>query len=1799
MKKMKHAISFVALVLMMVSMFSVCVFPAAAADEEYSILFSRARIVDPTWAGKVEGDPITVSFQGKDVAMTFDADWHFASYDEAWAYVETNRIADPVILLNAGEYSQPIEIKGAVTLLGSNAGIDPNEKSADKNTAWSLSADRSFVDASKETIFKNNIKIRASVGADTVVLDGLAFVDGGAILDHERDSSSSEFTVKNSIFNNAGNASSYYYGMYLRTDGHKRNLNLQNLYITGQNHISLTAENSNTPIVGFISPYFVELHADNIAYVENKAGFIAASWFADGVSPIVKVENSCFYNANASTPVGHIISIDNAYSNFDFNYVPAPSATNPLGSAKVPCFKNIEIGKDVNKRPNSMLELKDNIFYNASAKTNAYDPSVKGGVIHFQFVNSNSAVNMQGNYFYGSDGTSFMDSEFLLNSYLSDQTSCMHIRNNWFIGAYKVPDLTGSHADTYIDLTDNYFGRTNGEVVNFPVFTAEKAQRLIRTEFWVDMDLTVKNTGWNMTTADWSLAWVDNSTYDVELYMYTDGNVAAALPIKFLPQHSGLSVQLYKTAAKDEDGIPMSVSDPINKIDQSLLSQNVYEITTLYAKVTDPNNPYFAPIYTISVRNCGDLAYMPDFNSAFPGYLMAHPAAERLANGTFMPYRWNGGIYKMTVGKNLFSTAEEAIAYGYKQGQAIPTVCLPSGIYEDELVLPGSCTILGEKHGVNPNAKPYEYLTQDKFNSSEWTLSADRSILGEETIFYAPIRVAEGADDYVITVDGIMMGEGCSYVDDYARNADNITILKNLYALNAVGGYDRNGSANLYLFNFYKAYGPLTDHCSLYMYDCRVDGLDGEYLFGPYYEKLVVDGLFYARGRNKSYFFNNMQSRDIPDPYYSITNSYICDNAHTSNASTYTFTTRDDQGSQAVKENIIYLLDGNVFNNGFQTGYAAMQYWWPGTNMSVNLTNNTFYNTSNASFIAQTAGGIRYKGNCPTSDCSNILIIKGNRFIEMNRVPMTNGTGTGTNFDWSGNYWSTGINAGGVTPENINVIQPNESTGTYTYEECVRFTIDYTYADWDMKIRQYAADYTGEKILPETKASLSFSKGPYGTGTFSNEQVGGVQMPVYRDSGVSYEVNEYAGPAIVGEYDTVKYYTNAACTNEVAALNLTGTSNEFYGAVLPYGVTDVNADGVIKFKVIIGREVCTDADLLYFSNGVIDQANKSVFTETGVSVLNLSSVVTTLSPGATGKFYSDAACNSTVSMVRFSGGATQNTVYYKVVSSDGQSNVYTVNVHKSSVGTKGAVASIGGMTYLGNNVYQANVDTGVNKVTFTPEVYNNSTLAITNGSFGLTPDKGVYTLNMGNADQVTLKMVATSQDGKDSNTYTLKFIRKDDTSKVEILGIKGAAASSTGFGMSLGMNRVVDEIVVDVTPGATYAVYEDSACTKKLADGPFILNSESKIVYIKATAADGITSKIVRLTIYTSLMNYNAPIIKGKYGNTEKEALYVNKTDYELDLPAGVASVTLSSTFKIPVKDAEGKDITVQPKTGGEVKFYADPQLKVEIDAKSAIVLSQKITKVYYSMSQATYNITAKTNPNDKKPIVMEGNINERTGMITITSDRGSVSYSDKNAIPDWVTTYVNYLNNEKHGIFMGDQNKKLNASSNITRNEIATVATRVMGLDVAKYANVELNFADTVDAWALPYVRAAVGSGMINGVLDGTTGKTYFNGASNATREQVMKILVCVCMINEGISEDAAEYYKGHKNHVDMVYNEFDFVDEAKVSEWAVPYIHLAVGKYKLVGGSLDNGKLYLNPLKNVTRAEVIKMVACYMGHE
>lgn len=116
---------------------------------------------------------------------------------------------------------------------------------------------------------------------------------------------------------------------------------------------------------------------------------------------------------------------------------------------------------------------------------------------------------------------------------------------------------------------------------------------------------------------------------------------------------------------------------------------------------------------------------------------------------------------------------------------------------------------------------------------------------------------------------------------------------------------------------------------------------------------------------------------------------------------------------------------------------------------------------------------------------------------------------------------------------------------------------------------------------------------------------------------------------------------------------------------------------------------------------------------------------------------------------------------------------------------------------------------------------------------------------------------------------------------------------------------------------------------------------------------------------------------------------------------------------------------------------------------------------------------------------------------LTATSDDSKFVDCTAN---DWYTEFVNAV--AEAGYVNGKDDANFGANDPISRQEICTILGRILGVEDAG----ELNFtdADSIADWAQAAVAALVEMGVVNGYEDGT-----FNGAANATRAEVAKMLV------------------------------------------------------------------------------------------
>lgn len=160
------------------------------------------------------------------------------------------------------------------------------------------------------------------------------------------------------------------------------------------------------------------------------------------------------------------------------------------------------------------------------------------------------------------------------------------------------------------------------------------------------------------------------------------------------------------------------------------------------------------------------------------------------------------------------------------------------------------------------------------------------------------------------------------------------------------------------------------------------------------------------------------------------------------------------------------------------------------------------------------------------------------------------------------------------------------------------------------------------------------------------------------------------------------------------------------------------------------------------------------------------------------------------------------------------------------------------------------------------------------------------------------------------------------------------------------------------------------------------------------------------------------------------------------------------------------------------------------------------------------------------------------------------------------------------------------NPSRNITRQEFAVMLARFYNVDLAEYEDFSLELADADDiaAWALPYVKAIIGSGIMRG-RDGGDGKTYFAPNDNISRTEAMFVF------GQQLDESSRQE-KDVKPMLDVILeygNPLDnFSDSSSVATWAENYVGVCIGE-GIVSGYDDNT---IRGDNFITRAEAAVML-------
>lgn len=138
----------------------------------------------------------------------------------------------------------------------------------------------------------------------------------------------------------------------------------------------------------------------------------------------------------------------------------------------------------------------------------------------------------------------------------------------------------------------------------------------------------------------------------------------------------------------------------------------------------------------------------------------------------------------------------------------------------------------------------------------------------------------------------------------------------------------------------------------------------------------------------------------------------------------------------------------------------------------------------------------------------------------------------------------------------------------------------------------------------------------------------------------------------------------------------------------------------------------------------------------------------------------------------------------------------------------------------------------------------------------------------------------------------------------------------------------------------------------------------------------------------------------------------------------------------------------------------------------------------------------------------------------------------------------------------------------NMTREEFAVIMGRFLEIDIEKYSNYELTFADNdeISDWSRPYISAMVENSIINGRQSGE--ETFFAPKDTITRAEAITIL------GRTLDENAI--------------GEISYDDSASIPEWATDHFSKMIGR-GFISGYEDNT---IRPNNYVTRAEAVTLL-------
>lgn len=594
----KRILSMMLSLLMLVSSLSVLTFAASnyTPDEEYyDNIVSSAVIVSKSFAG-VNSGKVSFVYRGKTITETYDANIHFSSIQSAYnALKGTNN--NPIIIVAPGTYSESVVVTGDITILGANAGVNPNVKGTNVEDPWTLNSARC-----SETVLKGVISVDKNHDYNVEVnLDGVKLGIGFAYVDAGAKNTNSYANLSNSLIEGAGSST---YGSTA----------INSVFYFAKTIFGIVTVKdcyaSKMNASGIFGPNVYKFTIDGLFYTNSQTPALNGADANSGHNPSYVIKNSMFYDNESTTGV---INVDHS--------------------------KN-----DSASRTSSDVEVFNCVFRDGPS-TPVNESSKNNSPIVFKVTDVKNKLNVHDNIFIG--GMNYdvpaVNLTFTSAAYSASLIDNIKVNSNKFFGYTNVLDTTGHSSVSKFDFTGNYFSHYD-RIQCDPVYPATVSYKNIKLDhFWINEEMTV-------SSADFHIKSIGISDYTVDhaqKIVYATLDYGTTQNINIVANDSSVSYKFYDYTKVNE------VSSINTKEITSGKDKN-----TFYAVGSSSKIPGYTFEYTVVVTTYNP-EQVQEFNLK-DTYLLA-PQAQSMAAGSVFFDTWDGMAYKFTVGKNAFATVAEII----------------------------------------------------------------------------------------------------------------------------------------------------------------------------------------------------------------------------------------------------------------------------------------------------------------------------------------------------------------------------------------------------------------------------------------------------------------------------------------------------------------------------------------------------------------------------------------------------------------------------------------------------------------------------------------------------------------------------------------------------------------------------------------------------------------------------------------------------------------------------------------------------------------------------------------------------------------------------------------------------------------------------------------------------------------------------------------------------------------------------------------------------------------------------------